>query len=106
LLAATEVDLELAPDGVADATLQSAQRLLLRLPLGDLALVVGATRCVVADLGDRGQVEGVVQLAVTSRVEPMAFAGTAGRFDGAVPLQEANRSGVGNRVSGDITSTG
>jgi hypothetical protein len=82
LSAATEVDLELAPHGVADATLQSAQRLLLGLPLGDLALVVGATWRVVADLGDRGQVEGVVQLAVTARVEPVAFAGTAGGFDG------------------------
>jgi hypothetical protein len=59
--------LELAPDGVADATLQSAQRLLLGLSLGDLALVVDAARGVVADLGDRGQVEGVVELAVTAR---------------------------------------
>ena len=82
MLAAAEVDLELAPDGVADPTLESAQHLLFRLPLGDLALVVGAAGCVVADLGDRGQVERVVQLAVAARVEPVAFAGTAGGFDG------------------------
>jgi hypothetical protein len=82
LSAATEIDLELAPDGVADPTLQSAQRLLLRLPLGDLALVVGATLRVMADPGDRGQVEGVVQLAVASRVEPVTRAGTAGGLDG------------------------
>jgi hypothetical protein len=64
LSATTEVDLELAPDRVADPTLQSSQRLLLGLPFGDLALVVGATRRVVADLSDRGQVKGMVQLAV------------------------------------------
>jgi hypothetical protein len=64
--AAAEVDLELVPDGVADPTLQCAQRLLLRLPLGDLALVVGAARGVVADLGDGGQVKGMVELPVAS----------------------------------------
>jgi hypothetical protein len=52
LSAAAEVELELAPDGVADPTLEGAQRLLVRLPLGDLALVVGPARRVVADLGD------------------------------------------------------
>jgi hypothetical protein len=31
---------------------------------------------------NRGQAEGVVQLAVASRVEPVAFAVTAGGFDG------------------------
>ena len=51
LSAAAEVDLELVPDGVAEATLQSSQCLLLRLPLGDLALVVDPAGCVVADLG-------------------------------------------------------
>ena len=35
-----------------------------------------------ADLGDCGQVEGVVQFAVASRVEPVALAGPAGGFDG------------------------
>jgi hypothetical protein len=86
LSAATEVDLELASDGVADPTLQSAQRLLLRLRLGDLALVVGATRRVVADLGDRGQVKGMVQFAVAAPIEPVTRAGPAGGLDGAVPL--------------------
>src|SRR5918996_2946732 len=67
LSAAAEVDLELAPDGVADATLQGAQRLFLRLPFGDLALVVDPARCVVADLGDGGQVKGVVPPGVAAR---------------------------------------
>jgi hypothetical protein len=82
LSAAAEVDLELAPDGVADAALQGAQRLLVRLPLGDLALVVGPAGRVVADLGDGGQVEGMVELVVAARVESVASAGSAGGFDG------------------------
>ena len=35
-----------------------------QLPLGDLALEVQAARCVVADLGDRGDAQRVVQLMV------------------------------------------
>jgi hypothetical protein len=89
-----QVDLELAPDGIADAALESAQRFLLRLPLGDLALVVGPAGGVVADLGDGGQVKRVVELAVAAWVEPVTTAGPAGGFDGG----GANRAGVGNRA--------
>jgi hypothetical protein len=102
LSAAAEVDLELAPEGVADATLQGAQRLLLRLPLGDLALVVvGPARRGVADLGDCGQVEGVVVLAVAARVEPVARAGSAGGVDGggAVVAGEPRWRGEPGRVA-------
>jgi hypothetical protein len=53
-----------------------------RFRLGDLALVVGAAGGVVADLGDCGQVEGVVQFAVASGVEPVALGGPAGGFAG------------------------
>jgi hypothetical protein len=70
LSAAAEVDVGLARDGVADAALEGAQRLFLRLSFGDLALVVGPAGGVVADLGDGGQVKGVVELAVAARVEP------------------------------------
>ncbi len=38
-MAAAEVDLELAPHGVRDAALQGAQSFLLRLALGELAVV-------------------------------------------------------------------
>jgi hypothetical protein len=37
-----EVDLELSPDGVADAPFEGAQGFFLGLPLRDLALVVDA----------------------------------------------------------------
>jgi hypothetical protein len=47
-----EVDLELAPDGVADAPLQGAEGFFLGFALGQLAFVVDAAGGVVADLGD------------------------------------------------------
>jgi hypothetical protein len=52
LSAAAEVDLELAPDGVADAPLEGSQCFSLRLPFGELGFVVDAAGRVVADLGD------------------------------------------------------
>ena len=78
--------MELAPDGIADATLQGAQRLLLRLPLGDLALVVGLARGVVADLGDGGQVEGMVQFALPRGLSRWRLWGPLEASMGAVPL--------------------
>jgi hypothetical protein len=58
------------------------QSTMLRLPLGDLALVVDPARRVVADLGDGGRVKGMTAVAARG-VEPMAAAGPAGGFDGA-----------------------
>jgi hypothetical protein len=52
-------------DGVRQAALQAAQRLLGRLAFGQLALVVGLPSGRVADLHDCHQVQGVVELAVT-----------------------------------------
>jgi hypothetical protein len=75
LSAAAEVDLELTPDGVANPTLWCAQRLLLRLPLGD-----------------RGHVERVVELAVAAGVEPVSVC--AGGFEGGGAV------GVTGRVIG------
>ena len=70
-----------AVHGVGDATLQRAQRFLLRLALVDLALVVGAARGVVTDLGDGDDVQRVVQLAVAAGVEPMPFLRSRRCFD-------------------------
>jgi hypothetical protein len=75
-LAVGEVDLELAPDGVADPALQRPERFFLGLPLRDLALVVDAAGCVVTDLGDRDEMHRMVQLAVAARVEPVPCAGS------------------------------
>jgi hypothetical protein len=52
--AVAEVGLELAPDGVADASLQCSQRFLLALAFGQLAVVVDAAGGGVGDLGDGG----------------------------------------------------
>jgi hypothetical protein len=71
---------------------ESSQGLLAALVLGELAQVVGPPGGVVADLGDRGHVDGAVELAVAPRVEPVADVGTAGCFDG--------RGGVVAGVSG------
>jgi hypothetical protein len=59
--------LEPGVDGVADLALEGPERLLVRLALSYLAVVVvvGAAVAVgVADLGDRGHVDGVVDAPV------------------------------------------
>jgi hypothetical protein len=56
--------LELSPDGVIEAAHQTSQRFFGALAGGEFAAVVVAAGCVVADLGDRSDVERVVQLAV------------------------------------------
>jgi hypothetical protein len=55
-------------EGVADPPFEAAQRLLVGLPLGELALVVGAAVAVlVPDLGDRGHMDGMVEAAVAAQ---------------------------------------
>jgi hypothetical protein len=59
--------LEAGVDGVADLPLQAAQGLFGSLAFGQLPLVVGAALAVpVADLGDRGHVDGVVEPPVAA----------------------------------------
>lgn len=58
------VDVELPPDGVADASFQTTESFSGALAFGEFASVVGAAGCVVADLDDGGDVEGVVELPV------------------------------------------
>jgi hypothetical protein len=65
------VELELTVEGVADAALESSQRLLGRLAFGDCAVEEGPAFAVAeADLGDGGDVDGVVELSVASRGAP------------------------------------
>jgi hypothetical protein len=64
-LGAVGVDEELAVDRVADVALERADRVLLGLALGQLALEVRAALGVaLADLADGGQLQGVVQPSV------------------------------------------
>src|SRR6266496_3657803 len=77
------VEDELTVDGVADAPLERAHGFLLGLALGDLAFEERAAWGVrEADLGDRGDVDGVVQLSVASPGEPMGDAPTRRHLDG------------------------
>jgi hypothetical protein len=76
------VEKQLAVDGVRDLTLERPQGLLLRLALGNLAVEVDPSLGAgVADLSDRGHVEGVVELAVAAAREPMHDPPTRGQLD-------------------------
>ena len=77
---------ELTEDRVADLPLECASGFLRRLPLLDLAEVVGAAGVLAADLGDRGHVQGVVELAVASRVQPVSHDFPEDASIGAVAL--------------------
>jgi hypothetical protein len=58
---------EVAPHDVAEPSLQRPDRLAWRLAFGELAVVVGAAGTVqVTDLGDRGDVQGVVESPVAA----------------------------------------
>ena len=87
-----EIDLELPPDGVADAALERPQRLFRRLALGELAVVVDAYRRVAGDLGDRDQVQRVVDLSVPAGLKRCRFFGPDDASIGAVPGYAAKRS--------------
>src|SRR5215472_8328215 len=65
------VFLQAAEDGVADLAFERAQRFFGRLALGPFLVVAGAALGVpVADLGDRGHVDRVVEAAVTAPGQP------------------------------------
>ncbi len=61
----------LSVDDVGDASFQCSDSFLRRFALSQFLLVVIATLARVSELGDRGDVEGMVEFAVPSRVEPM-----------------------------------
>jgi hypothetical protein len=103
LLAGREVESELAPDRVADAPLQCAERFFGGLAFGEFALVVDASGGVVTNLGHGDEMHGVVEFAVASWVVPVSFAWSAGRLDGsgAVVGSEPFRGREAGRV-GDV----
>jgi hypothetical protein len=51
-------------DGVRDAAFECSEGFFVGFAFVDLAVVVDLARCLVADLGDGGRVDGVVQGAV------------------------------------------
>jgi hypothetical protein len=81
-LGAVGVDEELAVDRVADVALERADRVLLGLALGQLALeVCAALGVALADLADGGQVQGVVQPSVAPLGDTVDDPATGGRLD-------------------------
>jgi hypothetical protein len=69
-------------DGVADPAFETAEGFLGGLALGDLLVVVGAAVAVrVADLGDGGHVDGVVEPAVAAQGEPVNDPVAGGHLD-------------------------
>src|SRR5947209_13778461 len=73
----------MAIHAVGELALESADGLLGGLALGDLAVVVGPALAVVAELTDSGDVQGVVDLAVATRVQPITLSPPRGRLDGS-----------------------
>src|SRR2546430_16259854 len=75
------VELELAPDRVADAPLQCPERFLLRLALDEFALVVDASGGVVRDLGDRDEMHRIFFFEVPAPLQALPFFPPAGPSD-------------------------
>ncbi len=86
---------QVAVDDVGQLPFEAAAGLLGRLGLGDLALVVRLSGTGVADLADRDQVQGGVELAVATPVQPMPAQIAAGGLD---------RGGAG--VAGEVVTVG
>jgi hypothetical protein len=80
------VSYQVPVDHIGELALERATGLLGGLGLAQLALVVDLSWAGVADLADRDDVQGSVELPVASPVQPMAAHIPAGGFDGAVPV--------------------
>ena len=62
---------EVAVDAVRDPSFQRPDCVFGRFAFDDLAVVVGPAFAVVAELADGSDMDGVVEFAVASRVEPV-----------------------------------
>jgi hypothetical protein len=80
------VELELSPGGVADVAHQAAQGFFGALAGCELCSVVVAAGCVVADLGDRGDLERMVEVTVPGPVESVRWWSPDDAATGAVPV--------------------
>jgi len=99
------VDAQLPIDSVADAPLERADRFFAAVAFGDLAVVVGAAEAVtMADLGDGGHVDGVVESTVAAprQAEHLASPLSRGHLDrcgavvGSEPIPAGKAADVGD----------
>jgi hypothetical protein len=73
---------EVSPDDVAEPPLEGADRFSWGVTFGEFAVVVATARAVgVADLGDRGDVQGVVESPVAAARQPVGDAAAGGELD-------------------------
>jgi hypothetical protein len=77
---------QVAVDDVGEVAFEAPPGFLGGLGFSEFAPVVGLPGAGVADLADRDQMQGGVELAVTASVQPMAADIAAGGLDGAVPV--------------------
>jgi len=89
-------------DAVGQPPFQAAKGTLLAFAGGDLLRVVGAAAGVVAFVGQRDDVQGVVELAVPGPRQPVSFDLAGGHLDRATPQKEANAAADGNRLIGPV----
>src|SRR5512133_975457 len=94
-VSAAMVSHQVPVDHVGELPLERAAGLLGRLGLAQLALVVDLAWAGVADLADRDEVQGSVELPVASPVQPMAAHIPAGGFDGG-----------GAGIAGEVVTVG
>lgn len=73
-------------DNIGESSLQAAQRFPMALTCGAFAAVIGAARCVSADLGDGHGVQHAVQLPITGPGEAVAHDVPGGRLERTVPV--------------------
>jgi hypothetical protein len=71
-----------AVDGVRDPSFQASASFLGGLVFGELASVVVASRAGIAGLGDRGDVDGGVELPVAASGQSVSLLFAAGDVDG------------------------
>ena len=87
MLVGLPVELELTPDRVADPSFQTAERFSAALAFSEFAAVIGTAWCVVSDLSDGGDVDGMVQLPVPGTAQPVpVLVSRRHTATGAVPV--------------------
>jgi hypothetical protein len=110
-LGSVGVDEQPVVDGVADVALEGADGVLLGLAFGELAFEVRAALGMrLADLADRGEVQGVVEASVATLGAPVHDPAPGGTFDrggavvgrvGVTADEPADVAGEADQIAGD-----